>query len=195
MGALREAAAVVDDFAAVISEISSQTNLLALNAAIEAARAGSAGRGFGVVAQEVRALAEQSAKAADEVADHVRRIRARVASAAAAAEMGRTRLRDAETVANGATAALARIEQAVAQVEAASARVTEVVFENRSALTAAEEALASARDAAASHAAAAEEVAASTEQTAATVQQVSATAEMLQAGAVRVNGMVGEFRT
>jgi methyl-accepting chemotaxis protein len=195
MASLREAAAVVDDFAAVISEIASQTNLLALNAAIEAARAGSAGRGFGVVAQEVRALAEQSSKAADEVADNVRRIRARLASATAAAETGRTRLRDAETVANAATTALARIEQAVARVEEASSRVTEMVFENRAALAAAEDALASARDAAASHAAAAEEVAASTEQTAATVQQVSATAEMLQAGAVRVHGMVSEFRT
>jgi len=195
MTSLREAAAVVDDFAAVISEIASQTNLLALNAAIEAARAGSAGRGFGVVAQEVRALAEQSAKAADEVADNVRRIRARLSSATAAAETGRTRLRDAETVANGATTALARIEQAVQRVEEASSRVTEMVFENRAALSAVEDALASARDAAASHAAAAEEVAASTEQTAATVQQVSATAEMLQAGAVRVHGMVSEFRT
>ncbi len=195
MASLREAAATVDDFAAVISEIASQTNLLALNAAIEAARAGSAGRGFAVVAQEVRALAEQSARAADEVTDNVRRIRARVASAVAAVETGTTRLRDAEAVAGGASAALARIEQAVARVESASTRVTEMVFENQSALGAVEEALVSARDAAASHAAAAEEVAASTEQTAATVQQVSATAELLQAGAERVHGMVSEFRT
>ncbi|MBV9880360.1 MAG: hypothetical protein JO180_07685 [Gemmatirosa sp.] len=195
MASLREAATVVDDFASVISEIASQTNLLALNAAIEAARAGSAGRGFAVVAQEVRALAEQSARAADEVTDNVRRIRARVASAASAVETGTMRLRDAETVAGGASAALARIDQAVARVESASSRVTEMVFENQSALGAVEEALVSARDAAASHAAAAEEVAASTEQTAATVQQVSATAELLQAGAVRVHGMVREFRT
>jgi methyl-accepting chemotaxis protein len=195
MTALREAAAVVDDFTAVISEIASQTNLLALNAAIEAARAGSAGRGFAVVAQEVRTLAEQSSRAADEVAENVRRIRTRVASATRAVETGTTRLRDVENVAGAASAALERIEEAVARVETASSRVTEMVFDNRAAIAAAEDALVSARDAAASHAAAAEEVAASTEQTAATVQQVSATAELLQSGAVRVHDMVKEFRT
>lgn len=64
----------INSFVTTISSISDQTNLLALNAAIEAARAGDAGRGFSVVADEVRALANNTNSSANEVSELVKKI-------------------------------------------------------------------------------------------------------------------------
>ena len=68
MADIKAGSAKIDDIIKNIENIAEQTNLLSLNAAIEAARAGEAGRGFSVVAEEVRSLAEESAKAAQNTA-------------------------------------------------------------------------------------------------------------------------------
>jgi methyl-accepting chemotaxis protein len=65
------AAQEIGDVVKLITAIAEQTNLLALNATIEAARAGDAGRGFAVVASEVKSLASQTAKATDEISNHI----------------------------------------------------------------------------------------------------------------------------
>ncbi len=65
----------IDGIVQLIRTFANQTNLLSLNATIEAARAGESGRGFAIVAQEVKQLADQTAKAVDEVGGHVARMR------------------------------------------------------------------------------------------------------------------------
>ena len=71
IGKLSRAAQQIGDVVKLITAIAEQTNLLALNATIEAARAGDAGRGFAVVASEVKSLASQTAKATDEISNHI----------------------------------------------------------------------------------------------------------------------------
>lgn len=71
VGNLRAAAEQISEVLSLIQEIAEQTNLLALNATIEAARAGEAGKGFAVVASEVKELASQTQKATEEIADNV----------------------------------------------------------------------------------------------------------------------------
>ncbi len=88
---LSEAAKRINDVVVMISSISSQTNLLALNATIEAARAGEAGRGFTVVAQEVKQLAAQTAKATEEIAQQITTIQEEIqGSVGAIAEIVKT---------------------------------------------------------------------------------------------------------
>ena len=129
IGKLSASSKQIGEIVGVISAIAAQTNLLALNAAIEAARAGEQGRGFAVVADEVRKLAEQSGDAAKQISSLIDENKQNIELAVEAMQNGNSEVKRGIAVVGSAGDAFAKIASLVQEVSAEVREISAAVEE------------------------------------------------------------------
>ncbi|WP_095101537.1 methyl-accepting chemotaxis protein [Pseudomonas sp. Irchel 3A5] len=163
----------------VIRSIAEQTNLLALNAAIEAARAGEAGRGFAVVADEVRALAHRTAQSTREIEQMVAGIQSGTGNAVQSMALNTSRTQNTLELARAAGEALEQITEAISQINERNLVIASASEEQAQVSREVDRNLVNIRDLAT--------------QSAAGANQTSAASHELSRLAVDLNGMVARF--
>ncbi len=177
----------------VITTIADQTNLLSLNAAIEAARAGESGRGFSVVAEEVRKLAEGSGKAAEQIGELIKDVQQETAKALKYMEIGITEVHVGEEVVGRSGDALRQITDAVSQTAALAQEIAAATSEQARRTADVDRAMHDIAAVVEENAASAQETAAAAEQQTACMEEISSSAQDLADMARRLEESALQF--
>lgn len=177
-----------------ISQIAEQTNLLALNAAIEAARAGEHGRGFAVVADEVRKLAEQSSESAGEIAALIGSIQARAKSAVSVMQEGVIQVHNGVGAVDGAGTTFKDIAGMVEKVADETKEMERIVVTLSGSTNTISSAISKISDKSRSVADEAETVSAATEEQTATMNEIASASRQLTEMAKAMESSVGIFK-
>ncbi len=165
MGRINEASQKIGNIISEIEDIASQTNLLSLNASIEAARAGEAGRGFSVVADQIRQLAEQSSTAAVETRELI--------------EGAIREVEEGNEAAERASASIKTVVEGIGKIASSSKTVSSTAADQATAMKQAEQGV--------------NQISEVVQSNSATAEESSATSEELSAQAICLDELIGKF--